>query len=303
MNKIISGFKKSINAYLGLRMLNRIIKRNPEGAIFLAVLGLGDICYAFAYLSSIKKIYGKIIVVTSIYSRELVSFYPCIDEVITVNPCDTIKLKSLIFSRIGKKIFDSYDLKHRVFSCNPWGAFPIKIMYIPKITFLKLLKHVTYELNENAPIDYPQVKYCSLEKFGIANWEKVVLINPHSNFLNTDSDIFKQISKQLIAKGYVVYTNISKSYPHPIEGTLPMNCNLQELFNIVKKIRLFVSVRSGLLDFVVSAGGRLLVIYDWDENGLFKKAYNLDDWTTNSMIAQYDSNQTNSISSYLEQQL
>lgn len=60
-------------------------------------------------------------------------------------------------------------------------------------------------------------------------------------------------------KGYDVYTNVVGDQ-QSVEGTRPLDCPIFELYNICNEIPLFISIRSGIIDFCVSAKCKLFII-------------------------------------------
>lgn len=273
----------------------------PDYLIFVAVDGLGDICYHMAFLKTIKEKYQKkILVICSCYSQLLVSLYPEIDRIISLKKGRERSYKFFVNSCYANQIFNNFNNRSNVYSCGHWQYYPFRVMHIPGVTMFDILKCINYEIEDEMVITYPQVPESDLSRFEFRDWDKTILINPHSNFLNTDSSIFQEIANKLVNKGYDVYTNVSSVYNVPINGTRALSCTLTELYSILKKIRLFISVRSGILDFTINSGGRFLVIYDYEETGLFKKAYSLKDWKTESEIFEYESNQKELILKYLD---
>ncbi len=273
----------------------------PDYLIFVAVEGLGDICYHMAFLKTLKeKFQKKIIVVCNPYSQLLVSLYPEVDKIIKLNKKRGKSYKIFTKSSFALQIYNNFNNRSNVYSCGHWQYYPFRVMHIPGVTLFDVIKCINYEIEDEMIMTYPQVPECDLTRFGIRDWNKTIIINPHSNFLNTDYSIFQEIALKLVNKGYDVFTNVSSLYNAPIEGTRALRCTLIELYNIVKRIRYFISVRSGILDFTVNSGGSFLVIYDYEENGLFKKAYSLTDWKTNSKIQEYESNQKELILKYVD---
>lgn len=288
-------------AFFAYRELKKIQDQNREYVIFVAVQKLGDICYHFAFLNAIKNNTGKkILVMTTPYAKELVSFYPEIDKIIYIEKRKVKGFTSLNFSRYIRKAFNNENVRNNLYTCNHWAYYPFRIMHLSGVNYFDILRSINYEIEKDVRLTYPTVPECDLSKYGIMDWNKIIIINPYSNFLNTDMSLFLSISNLLIDKGYIVFTNTSSVYNKILPNTRPLSCNLQELYYITKYAKLFVSVRTGLLDFTISNCGRYLVIYDYDGIGLFKKAYCLNDWGTQSDVVEYESNQAEEIMSFID---
>ena len=292
---------KTFRALVASIKLRQIRRKNSDSIIFVATSGLGDICYALSYISALKKANNKkVLVVCSPYAKELLTFYPDIDEIICLTDKQTKYFKPLGNTFLARFHFNNKNNRIPVYTCDAWSFLPMRVVNLPNINFFDIINYVNYELRGVGEIQYPIVPECDIEKFHIINWEKTIVINPHSNFLNTNSSIFKKSASLLVAKGYQVFTNVSSCYDKPIEGTAPLVCNLQEFYNIVKRIKCLISVRSGLLDYAVNCGGDFLVIYNKDNDGLFKKVYSLNYWKGRSLITEFDSDQEGEIYAYIE---
>lgn len=293
---------RNIRAYFATKKLRAFAKKYPDYIIFVATAGLGDICYALSYLDAMKAKTGKkVLVMVSSYAKELISFYKGIDLQYDLSKREYKLYKELPTTSLGQSVFNNRNVRSNIYTCEAWCFFPFRTLRLLDVDFFQIIRRANYELlDDDLKITYPVVPKCNLNYFNIVNWENTILINPHSNFLNTDPEIFDTIVQILHNKGYDVYTNVSSVYGKILDGTKPLQCNLIELFNILKRIKLFVSVRSGILDFSISSGGNYLVIYDWEEDGLFRKAYNLNDWKTNSIVTEFDNHQKSEIYRFVE---
>ena len=81
-NRFCSFFK-------GYLKLNRIKKSYKNHLIFIALDGIGDICYSFCALQELKTTTNKkVLVITREYSSELLKYYECIDNIIVLNDED-----------------------------------------------------------------------------------------------------------------------------------------------------------------------------------------------------------------------
>ncbi len=88
------------------------------------------------------------------------------------------------------------------------------------------------------------------------------------------------------AKGYSVYENCRKP-EQCLKGAIPLICTVQELYWIVKKCKLFISIRSGIIDYLIGNSGCYITLYPRIWNEYFKKAYSLDAWETDSRVFEY----------------
>lgn len=97
--------------------------------------------------------------------------------------------------------------------------------------------------------------FCSKKGRGI------VLINKNSGLSNEQIiDSISLAAEYCKSQGFTVVCNVSGS-EKTIAGLQPISCSLSELYWFAKeKAALFISVRSGLLDFLISAGCPIISI-------------------------------------------
>ena len=103
----------------------------------------------------------------------------------------------------------------------------------------------------------------------------MAILNPFSNSMEIDNELYwEEIAFYLLDKGFAVYTNVLKNQT-PIKNTKPLDCNIFDLYNIVNQNKsLFISVRSGIVDFLIGSEAKFLVIYYLDENLILKSLRN-----------------------------
>ena len=294
MSWIIKRLFNEVRAFKSYRKIKRISAKYPDYIIFVAVQGIGDICYHFAYLRELKHRFNKkILVVSSSYSKELVSFYPEIDKLIYLSPKQSLYCKLLSYPHFACRLFNNGNTRNSIYTCNHWLFYSYRIMNIPNVTYLDVLRVVNYELGyDKFELTFPKVPDCDISHLGINDFEKTIILNPYSNSMILEEEIFTNICLILQKKGYKVFTNVTPRFNKAIEGSKPILCSLNEFYTIVKKVKLVISIRSGLLDFAISAGGRMLVIYNVENSEQFRKAYCLNDWNTDSDIKEICNDQT-----------
>ena len=84
----------------------------------------------------------------------------------------------------------------------------------------------------------------------------------------------------LKSKGLTVYCNVCGNQKI-IKGTLPLSCSVQQLYAIVSRADIVISIRSGILDYIVSQCKKIIAIYE-DEG--FYHFYSLDAWKAKAKI-------------------
>lgn len=112
-----------------------------------------------------------------------------------------------------------------------------------------------------------------------------VLINAASRTGPSSADFSTKIIpviNYLKTNGFLVFTNTIKN-ENPIMGTECLDCSIEDLFCLCKKAKLFISVRSGILDFVVSSGCPIIsLLVSSGQN----THYPLSSWKTKNHIEE-----------------
>jgi hypothetical protein len=91
--------------------------------------------------------------------------------------------------------------------------------------------------------------------------------------------LFERFVTELKKRGYIVYTNVIQNQK-AIEGTLRLDCSMQELYSIACDIPLIISIRTGLLDYLIPSGINMFVLYGQtkvDSSG-HENDYTLQEW-------------------------
>ncbi len=104
-----------------------------------------------------------------------------------------------------------------------------------------------YNFDDTAELTLPAVPDISLERFDDIDYKRTIIINPYSNFLKiTDSRIFDTLTDYLSLQGFIVYTNTTKNQT-ALKGSRRLECSLEELYGLCKRVKLVVSLRSGII--------------------------------------------------------
>lgn len=124
----------------------------------------------------------------------------------------------------------------------------------------------------------------------IANFEKnkksICILNPYSYSMYSSIPLFEKIAEELKGAGFIIYTNVVKGQKE-IRGTIPLDCSLQELYSIAKEIPFIVSLRSGILDYLIPSKINMFVIYDkWKISFIEDDDYTLNEWEPKGMLRE-----------------
>ena len=283
--KIINRIKRALLIFSYKRAIKFFIKdKNEPYAIFLCLSGIGDTVQDLAYINELKKENN---VTTYVYASEklkdVVSSYDGIDNLILykVNDktCSLIRNITL-FPHIAKKL-----LEHHIYTFFEFHKFNegeenkaiYDVLYQNSKEILKLKSNT---------IIYPKVRdidVTSIKSF--ESGQKIALLNPYSNSMAVkDERVFINIAKQLKEKNYIIYTNITPNQK-PVDGTIGLTCSLEELYNISKQADLIVSIRSGVLDYIVSSDINMFVIYQCSPS--FFERFHMTNWKRKGVIKEF----------------
>lgn len=277
----LSFFLHSLLAYL--QIIKMYIEKKDDEILVIMPQYIGDVCYAMAYMRTFveknKKEGKKVRLLLNEKRKDLLDMYHYQYEVIWLknNSLELNRLQWILQRRSCIKLAQ----KKGIYSTVP--LFYIKINGKAERDGLDILKNDLLCLPGMPTIDFPNVPVIPISS--ISNFEidkyRIVVINPYSNSVRGfDLCIFEKIADNLKRRGYLVFTNVITGQK-PIAGTLALNCSLIELYNICMHIPLFVSVRSGIVDFCVSSNVSFFILHFFKYKELlhdFYKVYQLSAW-------------------------
>lgn len=84
------------------------------------------------------------------------------------------------------------------------------------------------------------------------------MFNPYSNSTKSTFKICQAIADSLKDKGYILYTNVIGKQK-VLKGTLPLRCSMYEFNTIAQKIKMFVSVLSGIVDTLYNTNAKVFI--------------------------------------------
>ena len=279
-------------------------------------------CYiVFACLIVIKKKNQIFIVPTAAIGDTLyiLSFWESLNNWAERNGKEVIFFQSDRF----KDIFDTYKTSNsrvKVVSLKHLGLTHLFLMMIGGCKYHSLLNNLLRKCGIFVPIpniykdyfsknDKPKGSRHQLAKIlnvqqnpislhnsplipikSIANFEKnkknICILNPYSYSMFSPIPLFEKIAEKLKEAGFIIYTNVVKGQKE-IRGTAPLNCSLQELYSIAKEIPFIVSLRSGILDYLIPSNINMFVVYDkWKISFIEDDDYTLNEWEPKGVLQE-----------------
>jgi len=279
-------------SYIALSYLLLIKKKDQ--IILLPANAIGDCLYVFSFLESLNnysnRTNSQLMVYVSERYREIVKTYAFPSEKI-------VFLKHLGFKHLLLLMLSTSSLapksitfaaQRRIFAASPisYGR------YIPE-SIVGARNKLSYALNIPVePISYhrlPKVKVSAIDEFETKK-RKICVINPYSSSMVFSEKLYQKICDKLKKNGFFVYSNVCGSQKE-IEGTNPLRCSIEELYSIACDVPLVISVRSGILDYLIPSGVNMFVIYEtWKDSfnminpKIFAKHYSLKEWHSKGKV-------------------
>lgn len=268
------------------RMVKKIHKENKDNVLIISAdKGIGDLCILFAYLPEYLRSKGKtsfkIILPNNTHTATLTKQFGLgEDTVILIDG----KKKKMFDESIHKIFFRLMTEKLRNEGVLIMGSTEFhagRLLYkIPSFNFLDLYKYGVFGLSDDAPIRYPEVeKPANLQKLQ----DPYIILNPYSYSSKIPLSFFSDLADKLKSMGYSVYSNCAPGQK-PIEGTIPLTVSIEELYHLSKDAECIISVRSGILDYVVSNARRIVALCG-DNDTLYP--YTLKAWKTGCEVHEH----------------
>ena len=301
MKKIFDIFFKKINAFRGVFLLRKICRRNRNFlVVFIGGFGIGDACLEASLLDSFQaKEERKVLVVCCNNQKGI------IERICGVKVLGISKKQANLVSCCYKNQFTNYYClylykKYRLCIADPWYYIKWPSQYIENLYVINIIRDAAFRL-----IDYDyEIKYPVSNSNSCVNKvdskKNYIILNPYSNSMDIDNDFFAVLAAELLQRGYVVYTNVFGEQQE-IKNTLRLECSIDELYQYAKEAYCVISIRSGILDYIVSNTKCMFVLYD---DLKFYNLYSLNQWKTSCNIFEYryrEDNKKDIISLILEE--
>lgn len=273
-----------IKGFLNILSLQKKYKEY-EKLIVVLHPGLGDICVACAHIKKFVENTNYIVICNSRYCDVVKQFG--VDNVIGIPGSSCQEMAETYSSDIFRYLV-SKKLRTNTVLVDPIHYITAQSLVFREITALSVTKKAIYRLPDNTETAYPEINING--SIANTNNQKYVIINPYSNSMYCDISFFEKVAEYCINIGYTVYCNLAPGQI-PIRNSTPLQCSIEELYSWLLKAEFIVSMRSGILDYLIKGIKKAFVIYD-DEK--FYNFCTLSAWETKEMIEEviYDKNTT-----------
>lgn len=269
INKLYGKFNGKLFAYASIpgswvALFYVLMKKKKNQIILLPTNAIGDTLYAMSFLDSLESYANQnhmhLFVYASDRYKTILDTYPILNKnVVFIKHLGFKHLLLLTLTAASAPKSVVVAAKKRIYSLNP----PSYGDYIPEDIkgVRNLLSYIMDVPTE--PISYhsqPTVKIVSIDDFDRKK-DRICIVNPYSQSMAFSESLFEKICMELKNKNFIVYTNIVGNQKE-IKGTFPLRCNIEELYTIACKIPLVVSIRSGILDYLIPSNVNMYVVYE-----------------------------------------
>ena len=117
------------------------------------------------------------------------------------------------------------------------------------------------------PLTYPisAKNISAIKSRYILDRRRTIIILPHAKtFAELDEIFWEELTRRLHEKNYIVYTNVNADET-VINGTEPIELNFSELNYIVDRVKCFIGLRSGALDFLAMTPAQIFSIHKFPQ--------------------------------------
>lgn len=237
-------------------------KRYKNTLVFLNFSAIGDTLYGMSFLHEIRKKDPSKKIVVAVFDkyRRIAESYGSCDEILLI---PNKGFRWFCYKSLIANIGNAEKLWKDGIVVIPWG-----IMEKRKDDDSDFLSAIQYAfgLNPETAIQYHALQAApvlSIPDFDLC-CHKIVVLNPYSVSVKLSPNeftFFEDACVLLKQMGYIPYTNVV-SNQKPVKGSLPLRCSLEEFLGVARKIPFIVSLRSGILDFVMKTDVNMFVIYN-----------------------------------------
>ena len=282
-------------------------EKTQNEVIFILSCTLGDVVFGMAYLKAYKNknLDKHITLIAEEKTKPIVEAYDSYDEVRYYNKKEKWGKRYLRILNASKFYYDK-GLSDEIYNTIPWvkhgfeGGTCLELLRSDlalNSTSNLSLNHTSSEKSEKdeAIIECPHPKHSadvhiihSIKNFSISK-DRIVVINPYgsnNNICQCGKEL-EEIIKFLHNNGYRVYCNVIPGQD-VLRNTLPLRCDLNEFYAIANAIPLIISVRSGIMDWVVNTKSKKIVL---DPHGFNSKArssfyrfYAMSQWKRDNIV-------------------
>lgn len=268
-------FPRNTKTYFEVK---KVFKKSPNMAVFITSYAMGDLVYGLTYLNAWRKAHPEayVVLIADPDKEDIIQSFDGYDQVICFRRQERMGYRILVRLN-GSRFYSLLGQRDWIFNTIPEQIYGSKTGK----TCLELLKEY-FCLSDDAEMSYPapqKIPITSIPNFE-ENKNHISVINVYSSS-NRLSEAVENVMNGVVCilrrKGYIVYSNVIGDQK-PLEHTQPLRCSVLELYNIADEIPVIVSVRSGVMDWVVSTASKKFVLYPSDISDGFIDMFRMEQW-------------------------
>lgn len=281
-------WEQKITDIRSLCMVKKLLSEKGDNEIYILLTwAIGDNLYALANIDAIRQRYPDKKIIVYGYKRraKLLQSYNNIDRLILLSGRKLVVFWNSLnpYRSHYTDIFNN-EIKNGIIHGIAW----VYRKYVREHSVkenLEMIRTIRFmlDLPYDAPITYHRLKVEAVRS--IKNFDSIkhrtVIINPYSNSMNSTMSIYEMLCDKLNSLGYIVFTNVVEKQK-AVKGSIPLKCSIYELYSIACQIPFIVSLRSGILDFLIPSGISMFVIYE----GEIWESYSLGGWKSRCKIRE-----------------
>lgn len=233
------------------------IKRKYPGyfRVFCPFPALGDIYFTAGFLPRFLKERGEercVICVPTRVCEKVVSLfgdYPA--EVLPQKELDAA-IQAVIYTQDTHSFIAHQD--------RPYVVQLSKALYAKKIPLEEIYARGVFGFKGECALAVP-TKWKDYSYLGDIHPGRAAVLSPYAkSVVALPGETWRDLAADLLRKGFQVFTNVFGD-EKPIEGTVPISPEINEMKSVVERAGLFIGIRSGLCDILRTAGCRKVALY------------------------------------------
>ena len=251
----------------GQEIYAALLDNRVEGMdILFCPAHIGDTLWIGVFADAYKRVHGcdKLLFVVPQPQVELMKLFPSTDDVFGLTKDERLALEVYIgFNNYWYSSHIRYVHFHHLIYLDRDGInYVCRTPYATTCNFMNESRQKLLDLPLNCEKNFPRGPICDEElKQKYAN---AILLLPAAQTQNgaIEESFWTKLVYELKEQGYEVYCNYNDlPYEILIDDTIPFASGLVELFDLAPAFKRFIGFRSGILDMLSLAGGKITVLH------------------------------------------
>ncbi len=248
--------RKKQRADRGINLLRKLGQKYPDCfKILCPFSALGDIYFMMSYLPyflRLREIRQCVIGVIGNSCAEVVGIFGAYNVEVFNQKCMDELIQAALYTEDTETFIPHQD--------RPYVVNLSKALHVKKIPLEYLYRCGVFGLPADAK-PYQPVRLREYTEIEQIEPERSVILSPYAKSVTAlGQDIWEQIVKYYIQKGYSCYTNVVGGEA-PLPKTRPISPSIAEVRSAAERAGTFIGIRSGLCDVLKEASCRKIALY------------------------------------------